>query len=159
MMKVRILQQGFAAFDNAAAAAMLLAGAAFVLSGCETAPMRTELALPPPAFVPSGENEALMTISYASDIAAIEPAAGNVQHILSVSDAARDESCLRVGLDGGDALFYQWGGNRLGLDVGSRSEFGFGEATLRYSFSLQKTRAASCTGGGLMDDIRASLDQ
>ncbi len=138
MKKIYALEQGSDLLRDMAF--LLIASAAVLLSGCETAPHRTELAMAPPVFIPAAENVAIYTEVYtvlrAPAVTTIEPAAGT-------ADTA---DCLQVGSKDEDALFYQWGDNRLGVDVASYSGGDrfedYGEARMRYSISLQKNRTA-----------------
>jgi hypothetical protein len=119
---------------------LLLTGACIALGGCETANMRTELAPPPPAFVPEIQTAEIHTVIQQQDLSKIEPAAGNTAAVIKTS--AAPVSCLQVGLKEEDELYYQWGGKRLGLDISSRDGGDRyqdnSQATFRYSFSLQK---------------------
>lgn len=121
------------------AALLLLAGACMTLAGCETTSMRSDLAPPPPAFE-VGELKEVYTVVRQDDVAQIEPAAGNAATVIKTS--AAPSKCLQIGMKEDDELYYQWGDNRLGFDVGTYNGGDrvddFSEATVRYSFSLQK---------------------
>lgn len=159
MIKAGELQQGL--FLNRTGVLMLLSGLAVLsLAGCEsTNAMRAELAPPPPAFDPATyEINPSYEVSMTEDetVSAIEPAAGAMSSASPVLSAAPSSCGLRMG-GAGDALFYQWGGERLGIGMGSaQRDHDFGAvAALRFSVSLDSGNTASkssCLGNALSGD-------